>query len=68
MSNLLIIMIVVYIVAIIMQIGYCIAWYKNDFTCHTLSAIIILIVSIVFAPIMILFEIGATLLFIRLEK
>ena len=68
MSNLLIIMTVAYIVAIIMQIGYCLAWYKNDISCHNLSAVIIFIISIIFAPIMILLEIGAALLFAGMVK
>ena len=65
MLNLLITLIVVYIATIIIQIGYCRAWYNNDPICHNLSAIITLITSIVFAPIIILFEIGVTLLYVR---
>ena len=68
MSNFLITLIVVYIATVIIQIGYCIAWYNNDYTCRNLSAVIVLIISIVIAPIMILFEIGVALLCIRIDK
>lgn len=68
MSNLLIALIVVYIATVIIQIGYCIAWYNNDPICHNLPAIIVLIISIIFAPIMILLEIGISLLFIRMNN
>lgn len=68
MSNLLIIMIVVYIATIIIQIGYCMAWYHNDPIFRGKLMITTVILYTVFAPIMVLFEIGAALLFIHLEK
>lgn len=67
MSNLLIIMTVIYIVTIIIQIGYCMAWYHNDPIFRGKSMIITLIVYMIFAPIMVLLEIGAALLFVHLE-
>ena len=65
MSNLLIALIVIYIITVIIQIGYCIAWYNNDTMCHNPSAIRILIFTIIFAPIMILLEIGVGLFYIK---
>lgn len=66
MSNLLIIMTVAYIVAIIMQIGYCIARYEYDNHFDNLT-IMLIITSIIFAPIIVLLEIGATLFFRRIN-
>ena len=71
MSNLLIALIVIYIITVIIQIGYCVTWYHNAPSCHChcnkLSAILIIIINVIFAPIMVLFEIGAALMFTRLN-
>ena len=68
MSNLLITLIVVYIATIIIQIGYCIAWYENDYTCRDKLAIIFLIACVFISPIMILLEIGVALLNLRVHE
>lgn len=68
MSNLLIALIVVYIATIIIQIAYFVTWHYNDpFSCNPLD-ITIMIISIIFAPIAVLLEIGAALLFARLNN
>lgn len=68
MSNLLIALIVVYIATVIIQIGYCISCYANDITYQNTTGITILILLVIFAPIMILLEIGVALMFIRINK
>ena len=68
MSNLLIIMIVAYIATVIIQIGYFATYYNNVPISYDFLAIVIIIASIAFAPIMVLLEIGAALLFAKLNN